>query len=124
MAKPAPVKRPAARHMNRRATTVRLDPVLQEGLALLQGVDKKPLNRLVNEAIRDYLEKRGAAVEAELQQILSRVRAYRRADPNYQRAIAEFVAAEAALGAGDPVEGRAEPAAGPAQRMVQALLRG
>jgi predicted DNA-binding protein len=106
------------------ATTIRLDPPLQQGLLLLQSVLKKPLNRLVNEAVEGFIEKRAAEVEYDLQQVLTRVRAYRRSDPKFDKAIARFADAEAGLGTDDPVEGRTQPKAGPAQTMVQRLLRG
>jgi hypothetical protein len=122
----APVGHPAREAKSstaRKATTVRLDPALQRGLALLQAVVKTPLNRLVNEAVRSYLERRSAEVEADLTQILKRVRAYRRSDPNFDKLWNEFVEAEARHGAEDPVEGHTEKTAGPAQSMVHELLR-
>src|SRR6202162_2737490 len=86
-----------ASHTARKSSTLRLDPPLQKGLLLLQGVLKKPLNRLVNEAVQGFLEKRVAEVESDLQQVLTRLRKYRRSDPNFEKAIAQFVDAEAAL---------------------------
>ncbi len=108
----------------RKATTYRLDPHFQKGLALLGQVRKVPLNRMVNEAVGEYLASRAAAVEADLEETLRRVRAYRKADPNFESAIARFAEAEAALAAEDPVEGKAAPMAGPAQRLVRELIRG
>ena len=83
-----------------------------------------PLNRLVNEAVRRYIETRAAEVEFDLQKILARVQTYRRSDPEFEKAIAEFVDAEASLGSNDPTEGGTRPKAGPAQTMVQRLLSG
>ncbi len=123
-AAPRPGPRRVASHSARKATTLRLDPPLQKGLLLLQGVLKKPLNRLVNEAVQGFLEKRVAEVESDLQQVLTRLRRYRRSDPNFEKAIAQFVDAEAALVSEDPIEGRTQSKAGPAQTMVQELLRG
>src|ERR1700737_4002839 len=108
----------------RKATTYRLDPHFQKGLALLGKVRKLPLNRMVNEAGGEYLESRTAAVEADLEETLRRVRAYREADPNFESAISRFADAEAALAREDPVEGKTAPAAGPAQRLVRKLIRG
>ena len=108
----------------RNATTYRLDPHFQKGLALLGKVRKLPLNRMVNEAVGEYLESRAAAVEADLEETLRRVRAYREADPNFESAISRFADAEAALAGEDPVEGRTASAAGPAQRLVRQLIRG
>ncbi len=124
MSKRSAVKRHAATAPQRKATTFRLDPPVQEALLLLQAVLKKPLNRLVNEALQAFIEKRTAEVESDLQQILTRVRVYRRSDPKFEKAIAQFVDAEAAQGSDDPVEGHTRPKAGPAQAMVQKLLHG
>ena len=88
----------------RNATTYRLDPHFQKGLALLGKVRKLPLNRMVNEAVGEYLESRAAALEADLEETLRRVRTYRAAE--------------------DPVEGKTASAAGPAQRLVRQLIRG
>jgi len=114
----------AAATLERKATTIRLDPTLQAGLAVLGQVLKKPLNRLVNEAVRGFIEKRSAEVEADLERTLERLKACREKDPRFESAIAKFVEAEASLGRDDPMEGRPRPAAGPAQTMVHTLLRG
>jgi predicted DNA-binding protein len=106
-----------------KATTFRLNPELQKGLTLLSQILKKPQNRLVNEAVEDFLKTRSAKVESDLEQILKRVRAYRDKDPNFEIAIAAFVDAEASLGAEDPAEGHTQPKAGPAQTLVHELLR-
>jgi hypothetical protein len=108
----------------RNATTYRLDPRFQQGLALLGQIRKLPLNRMVNEAVGEYLESRSAAVEADLEETLRRIRAYRKADPNFEGAISRFAEAEAALAGDDPVEGKTAPAPGPAQRLVRDLIRG
>ena len=67
----------------------------------------------MNEAVGDYLEARSASLEADLEETLRRVRAYRRADPDFEAAIAEFGEAEAELAAEDPVEGKTTRAQGP-----------
>jgi len=108
----------------RKATTYRLEPRFQKGLALLGTITKKPANRMVNEAVGAYLASRTAEVEADLENTLRRVKAYRCADPDYESAIRKFVEAEAELAREDPAEGEMAPAAGPAQRMVRNLLRG
>jgi hypothetical protein len=108
----------------RKATTYRLDPHFQKGLALLGRLRKLPVNRMVNEAVGEYLASRAAAVEADLEETLRRVRAYREADPHFESAIAKFADDEAALASEDPVEGKTASAAGPAQRLVRQLIRG
>lgn len=108
----------------RKATTYRLDPLFQKGLALLGTITKTPANRMVNEAVGEYLESRAARVEADLEETLRRVKAYRNADPDYESAIARFVEAEASLAGEDPAEGQTAREAGPAQRLVRDLIRG
>ena len=115
----------AAATVKRKATTFRLDPGLQAGLAVLGQVLRKPLNQLViNEAVRGFIEKRSAEVEADLERTLERLKACREKDPRFESAIAQFVEAEASLGRDDPMEGKPRPTAGPTQTMVHELLRG
>ncbi|OFW07227.1 MAG: hypothetical protein A3H96_17040 [Acidobacteria bacterium RIFCSPLOWO2_02_FULL_67_36] len=116
-------RRPAARPQ-RRATTYRLHPHLQQGLALLGKVRKVSANQMVNEAVGEYLDARTAAVTADLEETLRRVRAYRETDPNFESAIAKFAESEARHGANDPVEGTEDHEARPAQRMVRQPIRG
>ncbi len=108
----------------RRATTYRLNPHLQQGLALLGKVRQMSANQMVNEAVGEYLDARTAAVTADLEETLRRVRAYRETDPNFESAIAKFAESEARHGAHDSVEGTEGREARPAQRMVRQLIRG
>jgi predicted transcriptional regulator len=108
----------------RRATTFRLEPRLQRGLQLLSDARKAPLNRLVNEAVDEYLDVQAASLEADLEETLRRVKAYRSSAPDFEGAIAKFAEAEAGHAAEDPVEGRTTRAHGPAQRLVRELIRG
>lgn len=114
----------AKRGSTRKATTFRLDPRFQKGLALLGEVRRVPLNRLVNEAVGEYLEARAATIEAELEETLRRVKAYRLADPDFESSISKFAEAEAESATEDPVEGQTTRAKGPAQRLVRELIRG
>jgi hypothetical protein len=91
---------------------------------LLGEVRKVPLNRLVNEAIDAYLDAHAASIEADLEETLRRVRAYRKSDPEFEAAIGKFAEAEAELAAEDPVEGKTTRAQGPTQRLVRELIRG
>lgn len=122
MAKRSTTKGRRAPILQGKATTIRLEPSVRQAILKLQTVLKKPLNRLVNEALQDVIEK--LILEADLQQILTRVRANRRSDPKFDNAIAQFVDAEARLGSDDPVEGKTQPEAGPTQTIVRDLLRG
>jgi predicted DNA-binding protein len=108
------------------ATTYRLEPPLREGLGLLQTSLGRPLNRMVNEAVSDYINKHTLALEAQLQRTLSEVQAYRKRDPRFAKARKALVEAEVAHRADDPLEGVAfvEDAArpGPAVAMVRRLM--
>ncbi len=104
-----------------KATTVRLAAELIAGLALLQRILKKPMNRMINEAVRNYVERQSAQVETDLKNVLESVKAYRRSDPTYKKLWAEFVDAEARYGKDDPVEGRVK-SAGPVQTRVREIL--
>ncbi len=64
----------------------------------------QPQNQLVNEAVRDFVAKRSREVELDLESTLESLRAYRRSDPKLERAIADYVDAEASLKS-DPAEG-------------------
>jgi hypothetical protein len=79
--------RGAKRETVRKATTFRLGPRLRKGLALLGEIRRVPLNRLVNEAVGEYLETRSASVEADLEATLRRVNAFREVEPNFESAI-------------------------------------
>lgn len=108
----------------RRATTFRLEPRLQRGLELLSDVRKAPLNRLVNEAVDKYLDDQAASVEADLEDTLQRIKAFRNSDPDFEGAIAAFAEAEADRAAEDPVEGRTTRARRPVRRLGRELIRG
>jgi hypothetical protein len=108
----------------RKATTYRLEPRFQRGLVLLGAITKKPANRMVNEAVGAYLASQTVQVEAALEATLRRVREYRRADPKFESAMAEFAEAEVTLAGEDPAEGEAASPPGPAQRTLRNLIRG
>jgi hypothetical protein len=112
--------------------TLRLAPEYEAGLALLKGVLGTPVNKMINEAVGEYIRKRSAEVEADLTGVLAQVKAYRRADPRFKQARARFVDAQARLGGDDPLEGvvvdvqppaakRRTAKAGPAQTMIREL---
>ena len=115
--------------------TLRLSPEFEAGLALLKGVLGVPVNKMVNEAVGEYIRKRSAEVEADLTGVLDQVKAYRRADPHFKQARARLVEAEARGGRHDPVEGvvvdveppaakrRTSKAPGPSQTMIRDLLK-
>ena len=87
---------------------------------MLSDLLDRPMNSLVNEAVKVYVHKCSLEVERELEADLARLRAYRERDPNFEGAIAQFVEAEVA--GTDPVEGKPAPASGPVQAEVDQLL--
>jgi hypothetical protein len=103
--------------------TLRIESEERDALANLSKIEGRPVNQLLNEAIRSYLGRRGTK-ERSLEDNLARLRAYRGKDPGFRRAISEFVEAEARLE--DPLEGEwtegqlAEQ--GPVQSRVRELL--
>jgi len=105
-----------------KASTHRLDPEIQAALENLSRVLRQPKNRLINEAVKLYVELKGWKIEHELESTLNKLRAHRRNDPNFERNIEAFVEAEAKLSASDPAEGRTEIAEGPVQTKIQRLL--
>lgn len=110
-----------------RVSTIRLDEGVQKGLQILKahGGAKLSLNKMVNAALATIIDKQSATLESELDQALRNIRAYRKTDRGYKRAIKAFIDAEVAFAAEDPMEGTREPqAAGPAVSMVREMLRG
>lgn len=107
-------------------TTIRLNEAVQQGLRFLEahGGVRRPLNKWINIALAELIERQAAAVEDELERALRNIKAYRKTDPGYKRAIKAFIDAEVAFAAEDPMEGTREPqATGPAVSMVREMLR-
>lgn len=92
--------------MPKRATTFRIDPPVLAALGNLSQVLKRPMNQLVNEAVKDYVERRSGEVEHDLEATLTRLRAYRQHDPHFKAADDAWVDAEARFGKDDPAEGK------------------
>lgn len=82
--------------------TLRIDAEERTALEHLSKIEGRPINQLLNEAIKTYLGQRGRKEEA-LAANLASLKAYRKKDPGFRRAIASFVDAEASQK--DPLEG-------------------
>ena len=91
------------------------------GMVKLSKLLGKPLNKLANDALGEYVVRRTLEVEDDLESTLEDLRAYRKSDPNFERAIAEFVEAEATV-KHDPAEGRMVSRIGPTESVVRELL--
>lgn len=84
------------------------------------------MNQLLNEAIKGYLRQQGRK-ERSLEANLASLRAYRKKDPGFRKAMQEFVEAEATLD--DPLEGeivetksKVAKAVGPVQSKIRDIL--
>ncbi len=82
--------------------TLRIEREERIALEHLSKVVGRPINQLLNDAIKSYLHQQ-SPMERSLEANLEQLRTYRKHDPWFQRAIAQFVEAE--VSAGDPVEG-------------------
>lgn len=107
-----------------KAMTLRLDERLQESLDRFSALVGKPKNRLVNDAVRMFLEQRISETERDLRATLDALEACRTRDPDHEMAIQAFAEAEAAHRDQDPFEGRIEPAKGPVSSEIRTLLHG
>ena len=76
--------------MARKASIFRLDPDTQAALVNLGQLLGRPMNKLVNEAVRDYLLKTSQK-ERELEGTLASLRAYRERDLQVREASAPYV---------------------------------
>lgn len=107
--------------MERSATTFRIDPTVKAGLTKLSKLTRKSLNQLANDAIKEFVARRTLEVERELEATLDELRAYRRSDPDFERAIEAVVQAEATA-THDPAEGRAVEQPGRTETAVLKIL--
>jgi predicted transcriptional regulator len=106
--------------MERIATTFRIDPVLKDGLSKLSRLEHRSLNQLANQAIKEFVARRMVEVEDDLASTLEDLRAWRKQDPDFALAIAEFVNAE--VTEDDPAEGRVVTRAGPTEAALLQIL--
>jgi predicted transcriptional regulator len=108
--------------------TLRIDAEERAALENLSKVEGRPVDRLIDEAIRSYLGRQGQQ-ERSLEANLAKLREERRRDPGFQRGIDAFVNAEASLEdvlEGEPlngefIDGQFKPA-GPVQSRIRELL--
>jgi hypothetical protein len=107
--------------------TLRIAPEERAALQHLSKIEKRPVNQLVNEAIRLFLSQ-PRKKEISVRSTLDKLREYRKHDPKFERAIAAVVRAEAGL-VDDPAEGEAGEfvdgqfrSFGPVQRKIRELI--
>jgi hypothetical protein len=108
--------------------TLRIDAQERAALENLSEIEGRPVNQLLNEAIKSFLSRRGPK-ELSLETTLARLRAYRERDPGFQRTLDAFVKSEETLD--DPLEGELIEGqfidgqlapVGPAQSRIRELL--
>jgi predicted DNA-binding protein len=116
--------------MSRAVVTLRINAEERNALKNLSKIEGRPVNQLLNDAIKNYLKQKSQK-ERSLEATLNRLKAYRKKDPEFKRAMAEFVEAEATLN--DPLEGKpfeenedggkvTRKPAGPLQNKIQSLI--
>ncbi|SEP00992.1 hypothetical protein SAMN02990966_03673 [Rhodospirillales bacterium URHD0017] len=78
-----------------KVTPIRFDPVLRHGLEMLGRTLRTPMNKLVNQAVDDFLKRRTAEVETDLTALLNDIKAYRKQDPDFEKVIRQTAQSEA-----------------------------
>lgn len=106
----------------KKASTFRLHEDLQAGLELISQLQHRPKNKLVNEAVAEYVTRHALQAEDQLQAVLRSLRSYQKSDPNFSSALAAFAEAEATHGNDDPMEGQPVSSVGPVTQKLRQLL--
>jgi hypothetical protein len=88
----------------------------------LSKLQRRPVNRLVTDAVKAYLDRHVPTAERDLEARLTKLRAYRQHDPDFDRAIAAF--AEAEVHVDDPAEGSRVERTASVRRDIRQLLNG
>ena len=88
--------------MSRAAFTLRIDSQERNALKHLSKIEGRPINQILNEAIKIFLRQKGRK-ERSLKASLDSLDSYRKKEQGFKRAIAALVDAEATLK--DPLEG-------------------
>jgi hypothetical protein len=104
--------------MKRSTATLKINPEQLEALENASKVEGLTVNELLRKAIKHYLKRRD---RSSFEGTVSVLRAYRKQNPAFKKAIDEFVEAEAILN--DPLESRLmEEQLGPVQRKIGEIL--
>lgn len=112
--------------MPRKATTFRLDPPVQAGLAVLAEVQGRSQSQLVNEAVHELVAKRTREVMVGLGATLERLRTFQARDPTGEASLEAAMRVEAAV-EHDPAQGvrvKGALAVGPASARMLDILGG
>jgi predicted DNA-binding protein len=110
--------------MTRISLTLKIEAEERVALENLTKMEGRPVSELLHEAVRNYLDRPDFN---NLEGTMSALRAYRKQNPGFKRAIDEFVKAE--VGLEDPLEcelieakTREQYSAGPVQRKIRDIL--
>lgn len=88
-----------------KGSTFRLDENVRVALDKMSEIEKRPKNKIVNDAVARYLQQETQTMREELENVSARLKEYRKGDADFERAIAEFAAGEAELAGEDAAEG-------------------
>jgi predicted transcriptional regulator len=95
-----------------KASTIRLKPELQSALDAISEHLNRPKNKIVNEAVAEFLEKTTIRMHNDIEETLQNLHKYRAQDPSFEDAIEGFAVAESTCANEDAHEGKAYPASG------------
>ncbi|GAB5446960.1 hypothetical protein [Gymnodinialimonas sp.] len=103
--------------------TLRVEQNLKDHLAKLSEHRQMTMNKLITQALVQFVSKESLAVEEELEASLATLKAYRASDPNFEQAIDGVVTAELSTDV-DPAQGDVVfPEDHEATTLVRNLLR-
>lgn len=106
--------------MSRKAFTLRLDPKLYKALSVLSDVANRSMNDLITDAVSSFVETESEAAALSMEDMLEKLRAYRRETPDHKAAFAQFAKAE--TDHEDPLEGEVIGEDGSVQAQLRTLL--
>jgi predicted transcriptional regulator len=105
-----------------KASTIRLKPELQSALDRISDHLDRPKNKLVNQAVAEFLEKTSFRLREDIEDTLENLRAYRAKDPNFEADIDRFAEAEAAYGSEDTHEGKMDDSVHSLSKEIRELI--
>ena len=76
------------------AMTLRIDQELKDQLVRLGGLKRTTVNKLINQALVQYVESESLVVQEELEASLQALKRYRESDPDFEKAIDQVASAE------------------------------
>jgi predicted transcriptional regulator len=102
------LKRTSSRVRAPKASTIRLKPELQSALDAISCHLDRPKNKIVNQAVAEFLEKTTFRMRDDIEGTLQNLRAYRSKDPGFKADIERFAEAESAYAGEDTHEGKVQ----------------